>query len=87
MCSSDLGEADDPNEADDPDEGVGEADDLTWPCLVSTFAYIYRNILRPTLGVNQKDSYKERIPKNTLMRIPIRKRTLHQEREVNHLLV
>ena len=38
------------------------------------------------LGVNQKDSYKERISKNTLMRIPIRKRTLQQGREVNPLL-
>ena len=39
-----IGKADDPDEgvgeADDPDEGVGEADGLTWPCLVSTFAYI-----------------------------------------------
>ena len=45
-----VGEADDPNEADDLDEGVGEVTTLTreqaklttltWPCLVSTFAYI-----------------------------------------------
>ena len=28
------------DEVDDLDKGVGEADDLTWPCLVSTFAYI-----------------------------------------------
>ena len=39
-----VGKADDLDEgvgeADNPDERVGEADDLTWPCLVFTFAYI-----------------------------------------------
>ena len=39
------------------------------------------------LGVNKKDSYKERIPKNLFMRILIRKITLHQGREVNPLLL
>ena len=31
------------------------------------------------LGVNQKDSYNERILKNTLMRIPIRKELYTKE--------
>ena len=47
---------------------------LTWPPCVR----VQGNILCPTLSVNQKDSYKERIPQNTLMRTPIRKILLNQ---------
>ena len=73
-------------EADDFNEGVGEADD-TDVALLGLHVCIYKEIPCAPCLVLIKDSYKERIPKNTLMRIPIRKRTLHQGREVNPLLL
>ena len=95
-----VGEADDPDEgvgeADDLDEGVGEVDDLNEVvgetdnpdvALLGLHVCIYKEISCTPRLVLIKDSYKERIPKNTLMRIPIRKRTLHQGREVNPLLL
>ena len=38
-------------------------------------------------SANQKDSYKERIPVNTFMKTPIRKRLLTQEDDINPLLL
>ena len=55
-------------------------EELDWrhkPNLVST--HKYKEIsCAPRLMLNKKDSYKERIPKNMLMRIPIWKRLLSQ---------
>ena len=85
-----VGEANDPDEGvdetDNPDKVVGEADD-TDVALLGLHVCIYKEIPCAPCLVLIKDSYKERIPKNTLMRIPIRKRTLHQGREVNPLLL
>ena len=85
-----VGEANDPDEGvdetDNPDKVVGEADDPD-VALLGLHVCIYKEISCTPHLVLIKDSYKERIPKNTLMRILIRKRTLHQGREVNPLLL
>ena len=82
-----VGEVDDLDEgvgeADDPDKRVGEADNPN-VALLGLHICIYKEIsCAPRLVLIKKDSYKERIPKNMLIRIPIRKITLHQGREVN----
>ena len=82
-----VGKADDPDKgvdkADDLDEVVGEANDPD-VAMLGLHVCIYKEIsCAPRLVL----IYKERILKNTLMRIPIRKRTLHQGREVNPLLL
>ena len=57
-----IGKTDNPNEvvgeADNPGEGVDEADDPDMALLGLHVCIYKKNILRPMLGVNQKDFYK-----------------------------